>query len=163
MVEVTSTRKRIHQCMLGAPTMKPTEIWGTTHIDDLPAECLHSNRSWCVPWSGETYVAPHPRLRGTPWAIPEEQWSPVMKRWSMPRGQVTSKSAVLYSPLMNRELAFRPRMKAGLQRIRDTKYERKGYWANILLRVSIRVDAASAASTHANDTGTNFKGVQLGS
>ena len=47
-------KKCISQCMLDAPTMKPTEIWGTTYIDDLPSECLHPNRSWCVPWFGET-------------------------------------------------------------------------------------------------------------
>lgn len=76
-----------------------------------------------------------------------------MERGKMPRGDYISESVALYLPLMNRELAFRLLMKAGLQRIRDAKFERKGYWGNTLLRVSSRVDAAAAASTSVDDTG----------
>jgi len=69
----------------------------------------------------------------------------------MPRGDYISKSSAMYSAKMNRELAFRLLMKAGLQRIGNAKFERQGYWGNSLLRVSGRADAVSTASHSAEE------------
>ena len=46
-------------------------------------------------------------------------------------------------------------MKAGIRRIQDATFVRKGYWANTIVRVSGREDAVSAASSPADEIGTS--------
>ena len=59
------------QCMMGAPSTKPTTlVGGFVALNDMAYKCSHEHRMWTVPWSAETYRGPHPRLRGTQWAIP---------------------------------------------------------------------------------------------
>jgi len=134
--QLQTTRKRcMVQCACGAESVKATELWGTTQVEDLPAACQHPARSWTVPWSGEAYWAPHPRLKGTQLAIPSEDWDPDMLLPRMPGGSFVSKAAALYPPMLNHEIAFRLLMKAGLDRHGAAMFRRQGFWANSLVRV----------------------------
>ena len=51
------------QCPYGSDYQKPT--WWLSNIDlNFEAECKHPWRWWTIPWSGESYISPHPKLMG---------------------------------------------------------------------------------------------------
>ena len=97
---------KLCQCMLGARTTKETAIKANFELD-TPETCEHAARSWKVPWSGEEYLSPHPRLRGTQWALPAELWTEDMLRTSQPSGHYITRDAAAYPSAMNRFLAWR--------------------------------------------------------
>ena len=67
--------------------------------------CDHPSRWWRVPWSGEAYEAPHPRLRGRQAAIAYDQWRPTMLRDREPKGDFITKAAAAYPAALNEHLA----------------------------------------------------------
>ena len=76
--EPTVDVQEFDQCVVGAPTKKPTALLGNLPTSLAGQRCGHTARSWTVPWSGETSWGPHPMLAGKQLAIPSEQWSPAM-------------------------------------------------------------------------------------
>ena len=69
-----SVRCDLDQCVVGSGTTKPTTlVSGQVSISDLALTCTHPRREWTVPWSGEKYSSPHPRLRRAQWAIPASE------------------------------------------------------------------------------------------
>ena len=100
------------QCTCGAPGAKATMLLlFMIHRDQVqlpvpPGRCSHSARWWTVPWSGFSYQAPHPAIKGKQWAVPFEQWSPDMLCRSEPPGEFISRSLAAYPAEMNRFLAM---------------------------------------------------------
>ena len=95
------------QCMSDARTTKPTEfLHYRVDLTHIPEKCNHEWQSWTVPWSGKTYMAPHPRLRGKQWAIPTAQWTRDMLRWYEPTGPYITKESAFYPGLLNARLVF---------------------------------------------------------
>jgi len=77
----------IMQCEFGAPTQKPTALlYGNVELRSFPTECSHVLRRWVVPWSGQVYTAPHPRLAGRQWAVLAEDWHKEMLEDAEPAG-----------------------------------------------------------------------------
>ena len=67
---------------------------------------------------------------------------------SMPQGALVTKAAAAYPGLMNRELAFRLLMAAGMRRASTcatTHLVRAGYWSNPLVHVSTTHDEQTQA------------------
>jgi len=100
------------QCTCGAPGAKATMLLlfmiprDQVQLPVPPGRCCHPARWWSVPWSGYSYKAPHPAIKGKQWAIPFEQWSPDMLRDSEPQGEFISRGLAAYPTEMNRFLAM---------------------------------------------------------
>ncbi len=66
----------LDQCMLGSVYKKAICFLGNLSVAEL--RCNRDWSWWCVPWLGESYQAPHPRLSRRQLAIPWETWTPSM-------------------------------------------------------------------------------------
>ena len=164
LVATDVRRKTIVQCELGSVARKATELWGTVSLEGLPTSCSHPSKSWTVPWSGQSYWSPHPWLRGTQLAIPSEEWDAEMLRPRMPWGNYVTKVAAMYSGLMNRELAFRLLMAAGLRRaaFRSSRIlVRTGYWSNALIRTDAVRRASLSSPSLASQLGAQKFGIKV--
>ena len=131
--DVRVDRKTIVQCELGAIAKKATELWGTASLNDLPELCTHASQFWTIPWSGRSYWSAHPWLRGNQLAISSDLWTADSLRTCEPSGPYISRSAAMYPRKMNRELAFRLLMAAGLKRAKvkeAAKMVRVSKWSN---------------------------------
>ena len=134
-------QQKVAQCELGGDTTKHTLLWGTVDFNGMPDECKHDTCSWIVPWSGHSYRSPHPKLRGTQWAIPANEWTSSMRRWGPPKGPFITKLGACYPPRMNMEIAVRVCIEAALQRrMADPPMCRRGYWGNQLVMAGSATD-----------------------
>lgn len=131
------------ECIFGAPTSKPTSLKLRGDLRAL----------WKVLWSGESYSSPQPRLRGTQWAIPYEQWSPDVKRRSEPYGDFITRGAAAYPRGLNEFLAMEliraanvARAKVHRQHVTEdhakdaAAYIRTGRFGNVLIRKELAVE-----------------------
>ena len=74
---------KIAQCNYGCPFRKDTELMHfNISFDDAYCDCHHASKWWRVPWSGQWYRGPHPRLLGTQMMIPASEWKESMRRSS---------------------------------------------------------------------------------
>eukprot|EP00959_Pyramimonas_sp_CCMP1952_P136384 2854187-Pyramimonas_sp.AAC.1 len=62
-------------------------------FSDAPAACRRPRRRWVVPWSGASYFAAHPALRGRQIAVPARRWRPSMLRRRGPQGRCVAELA----------------------------------------------------------------------
>ena len=95
------------QCMFGAKWEKTTDLLSNIPgLEMFNQRCNHPKRSWTVPWSGETFWAAHPPLKGRQLAIPSEEWVPEMKEPWEPKGEYLTRQAAAYPSAMNKQLAL---------------------------------------------------------
>ena len=113
------SRIDFHQCRFGARAIKPTTLLShAVTLTDIELSCDHPKPNWTIPWSGRSYWAPHPILRGRQWAIPQSEWRAHVKRNSPPSCDYIPRQAAHYPVHLNYELAARLMWSAALQRER---------------------------------------------
>lgn len=72
----------------------------------MPEDCPRVPVRWKVPWPGEEYTSPHPRLRGAQWPVRAEQWHPSMMPRREPFGDFITRGAAGYPQPLNEFLAY---------------------------------------------------------
>ena len=97
------------QCTCGAPGATLLLLFRIS-VGEVPlatrlGRCTHPARWWTVPWSGYTYLAPHPAIKGKQWAIGFDDWTPEMLQPREPEGDYISRSLASYPPKFNEALA----------------------------------------------------------
>ena len=142
-------KKIIDQCRAGAGVRKRSLLLLFLIVDaEGPVAatailCNHPAKWWTVPWSGESYHAPHPTVKGRQWAIPSEDWATHMRASREPAGEFISRSTAAYPCELNQLLAtwMRCSAMATARRSKDSAgamavtppMTRVGRWSNVLV------------------------------
>ena len=105
----------------------------------------HLAQWWTIPWSGVTYSAPHPSLRGRQWAIPYHTWNPSMRARYEPSGPYITREMAAYPTGLNEVLArwFCDRAERAVPSATATSRDpwiKVGAWSNALVRSSAVAD-----------------------
>ena len=129
--------ENIAQCNAGSLTTKPTTL-RSTFKTNIPADCPHEAVWWTIPWSGRSYLAPHPKLFGRQWPVRSEDWDSSMLERFEPRGPYISDSAAAYPGKMNKIIALKMVLlakmyMAGMTAKASTMLVESGKWHNSLV------------------------------